>query len=335
MAYNAVRFLDGGLSTQLEIHHEVDIVACGKLWTAALLLTEGGRNKLLAAHAAFYGPGKAGIILSSSYQASIQGFVEYGKLSESEAEALLRTSVTVAVAAREQARAAGRPDAEAWCSVGPYGAALGDGSEYTGQYPPGIGAAQLAEFHTGRLCSFSGCGADGFAIETIPSASEARVLADIMSSANYGGADCWVSFQCRPQGDCLADGTPLAQVAADVCERLKPRGARGSKSYIGLNCAAPSTVDALLPVLLRAVSEAAHMTGVVLYPNNGGTWDAEARAWVQPGGGGNEAFCAFGRQWASAVAASGKQLIIGGCCSTEHTLLADLHSSLVCSPCAE
>ena len=46
-----------------------------------------------------------------------------------------------------------------------------------------------------------------------------------------------------------------------MCELLKPRRA---KSYIGLNCTSPATVDALLPTLLGAVADAPHISGVVL-----------------------------------------------------------------------
>ena len=62
-----LRVLDGGLSTQLENHHGVDLTQHPKLWTAGLLANEAGRTKLRAAHDAFIEAG-ARIILSSSYQ---------------------------------------------------------------------------------------------------------------------------------------------------------------------------------------------------------------------------------------------------------------------------
>ena len=118
---STVRVLDGGLSTQLENHHGVNLSDFPKLWTAGLLVDEIGCSKLRAAHEAFIHAG-ASIILSSSYQTNPDMDV-----------ATLRRSVELALSARDEAD---RP-VEAWVSVGPYGATLADGSEYRGDYALG------------------------------------------------------------------------------------------------------------------------------------------------------------------------------------------------------
>src|SRR5215216_1918155 len=60
-------------------------------------------------------------------------------------------------------------------SVGPYGAMLGNGAEYTGDYDKNEG--ELVEFHVPRLEALAEAGPDVFAVETIPSFVEARALA--------------------------------------------------------------------------------------------------------------------------------------------------------------
>ena len=55
-------------------------------------------------------------------------------------------------------------------SVGPYGACLGDGSEYTGSYVTGgaIDAEGLEKWHFERIKRLEQAGVDLLAVETIP-----------------------------------------------------------------------------------------------------------------------------------------------------------------------
>ena len=74
-------------------------------------------------------------------------------------------------------------------SVGPYGAAQADGSEYTGRY--GRTAAQLRDFHGPRLELLAAAGPDLLAVETIPDAYEAEVLVPLL---NEIGMPAWFSY---------------------------------------------------------------------------------------------------------------------------------------------
>ncbi|MFQ5350419.1 MAG: homocysteine S-methyltransferase, partial [Thermoanaerobaculia bacterium] len=214
--------LDGGLATELEARgHDIG----DELWSARLLLDDPESIRRL--HLDYLEAG-ADCIVSASYQASVEGFVPRG-LSEAEAEATLRRAVELARAARDEFwRSAGhrtdrsRPLVAA--SVGPYGAFLADGSEYTGDY--GLDADGLARFHRRRLEILAGCGADLLACETIPSAVEAGVLADLL--AELPACHAWISFSCR-DGERLRDGTEIARIAARLAD--SPRVVA-----VGVNC---------------------------------------------------------------------------------------------------
>ena len=71
-------------------------------------------------------------------------------------------------------------------SVGPYGAVLADGSEYSGDY--GLSDAALRDFHGPRTEVLATAGADLLAIETIPSEQEATVLLQVLDEMPEGTA---------------------------------------------------------------------------------------------------------------------------------------------------
>src|SRR4051794_94313 len=111
--------LDGGLSTELE--------ACGHdvssaLWSARLLRDDPAA--IVAAHSAFAAAG-AQVATTASYQATVEGFEAAG-IDRRGAERLIERSVLLAREVQGNGWVAG--------SVGPYGALLADGSEYTGAY---------------------------------------------------------------------------------------------------------------------------------------------------------------------------------------------------------
>src|SRR6185436_4821727 len=126
--------LDGGLATLLEAHgHDLS----SELWSARLLADNPAA--ITAAHAEYFRAG-AQVAITSSYQASFDGFEQLG-LDRAKAEILLRRSVRLAREAAETIASGGQRWVAA--SVGPYGAALADGSEYRGDY--GLSVRELRE----------------------------------------------------------------------------------------------------------------------------------------------------------------------------------------------
>ncbi|GAA1161268.1 homocysteine S-methyltransferase [Nocardioides aquiterrae] len=268
--------LDGGLSTALE---EQGADLSGALWTARLLAEEPER--IAAAHRAFYRAG-AQVATTASYQASLAGFRAAGY---DDAAGLVTRSVTIARAVRDSL---GDPGLLVAASVGPYGAFLADGSEYRGRY--GVPVARLRDFHGSRLELLAAAGPDLLAVETIPDADEAAVLADLLDEL---GVPAWFSYSVR--GDLTSAGQPLPEAYAVLAGRPWLRAA-------GVNCTDQHDV-------LGAVRAAVAATGVpaVAYPNRGGSWDPAAKRWVYGG--------PLDLGLVDAWVAAGAELV-GGCCGT-------------------
>ena len=268
--------LDGGLSTALE---ELGADLSGSLWTARLLAEEPER--IAAAHRAYFRAG-ARVATTASYQASVEGFRAAGY---DDAAALVTRSVTIARDVRDET---GDPDLLVAASIGPYGAFLADGSEYRGRY--GVPAARLREFHVPRLELLAAAGPDLLAVETIPDADEAAVLADLLDDL---GLPAWFCYSVR--GDTTNAGQPLADAYAVLAGRPWLRAA-------GVNCSDQQDV-------LGAVRAAVAATGApaVAYPNRGGSWDAAAKRWAY----GDPVDLHLVDAWVAAGAE-----LVGGCCGT-------------------
>ncbi|HEX4812398.1 MAG TPA: homocysteine S-methyltransferase [Nonomuraea sp.] len=270
--------LDGGLSTRLE---RLGADLSDDLWSARLLLE---RPELIRqAHADYFAAG-ADVATTAGYQATIPGFVRRG-LSVSEAESLITRSVELAGQARDEA---GRGLVAA--SIGPYGAFLANGAEYTGDYD--LDEDGLYAWHRPRWEIVASAGADLLACETIPSYPEARALARLLTGTP--GVKAWVSFSCR-DGHRLNDGTPIREAAALFAGN--PRVVA-----VGANCTPPRHIPSLIAQLSGGLP-------VVVYPNSGETWDAGHRRWL-----GLSDPAEFGEaavKWHRAGAS-----LIGGCCRT-------------------
>lgn len=292
--------LDGGLATELEAQG-YDIGT--RLWSAALL--RSNPSAIVDAHRAYLEAG-ADIIISASYQASVEGFTSIG-LSEQEAEALIVSSVELACTARQQFRDA-HPETNRMpivaASIGPYGAALHDGSEYTGEYD--VDESRLRQFHARRLLLLDQTKADVLACETIPNRLEAGVLCKLLENVRL---PAWVSFCCR-DGRLISDRTPLQEVCA--LYRGHPR-----VLALGVNCTAPRFVTSLIGEIRKAAPDKA----IVVYPNAGETYDVSTNAWF---GDASPAACAEdGKRWRAAGAK-----IIGGCCRIGPRQVAALREGL-------
>jgi homocysteine S-methyltransferase len=253
--------LDGGLSTELEARgHDVSTA----LWSARLLLADPGA--VVAAHAAFAAAG-AQVVTTASYQATVEGFAAAG-VDAGTARRLIAGSVELA--------RRGAPGCWVAGSVGPYGAFLADGSEYTGAYTDpgwagrtggGLTVAELRAFHRPRMELLAEAGADVLACETVPAAHEAEAL---VAEADALGVPVWLSLTTVVDADGVARtrrGEPAAEVFALA------RGV-GAVVAAGVNC----TASAAVGPAVRAAAAAG--LPAVAYPNSGEGWDAAGRRWT-------------------------------------------------------
>ncbi len=285
-----VLVLDGGLATELE-GHGLDLDH--PLWSARVLRDDP--EAIAAVHRSYLEAG-ADCITTASYQASFEGFAREG-LSHTEAAGLLQRSVELALAARdafwsEPQRRAGRQRPIVAASIGPYGAYLANGAEYTGEYD--LGEAGLAAFHRERFKFLAGSGVELLACETIPSVIEARALLGLLDETP--GALAWFSFSCR-DGEHISDGTPFVDCVGGLTSHPLVVA-------LGVNCTAPRFVASLL----RAAASITRKP-LVAYPNSGERYEAATRRWL--GTSSAEDWGVSGKTWRD----SGARLI-GGCCRT-------------------
>lgn len=294
--------LDGGLATELEARgHDLS----DRLWSARLLRDDPAAIE--AVHAAYFGAG-AQVATTASYQATIEGFAAVG-VERAEALGLIRRSVELACRARDRAaaRAAANGDLRPRFvagSVGPYGAMLADGSEYTGAYD--LSEAELIAFHRPRAEALVDAGVDLLAFETIPNVTEAAALVRLLDE--LPGARAWLSFQCRDDA-LTARGEPIEEAVAVAAGH--PRIVA-----VGVNCTAPGD----LPGLLGRIAGTADRPRIA-YPNAGRGWDAESRTWLAPDG----------VPFDPAATASWRDLgatWLGGCCGVGPAGIAALASRL-------
>jgi len=277
--------LDGGLSNVLErqgcdLNHS--------LWSAKML--ETNPEAIVQAHYTYLKSG-AQCITTSSYQASIPGFMDIGH-DRVAAEALIFKSTLLAEKAIKRYAGAITHNFNPLiaASIGPYGAYLSDGSEYHGNY--GVSDETLRKFHFDRIRILDRSNAGFFACETIPSFQEAKVLAEIIKQTNKSA---WISFSCKDEHH-LSDGTKIEECVSYFTSHPKIFA-------VGVNCTAPKYISGLIKSI-RGISGGKK---IVVYPNSGEVYNAESKTWFglsEP-----KKFAAMAKEWLELGAD-----ILGGCC---------------------
>ena len=198
-------------------------------------------------------------------------------------------------------------------SVGPYGACLHDGSEYTGNYVNTVPRETLKYFHRCRLRHIMAAKPDIVAIETIPALEEALILTELLGE--FPDARAWVSLQCRDEkhtafGDVFADAVCCLSACSQVIA-------------VGLNCCAPQIVEPLL----RSAAGLSNGKPFVVYPNSGEVWSAEdgASGWCD-----GDQTQVKGDDWKKMVPVwlSCGARWIGGCCRVRPRDIRTIRSSV-------
>lgn len=163
---NKVTVIDGGFSTQLAYHVGANIDG-DPLWSARFNAVEPAA--VVQSHLDFLEAG-AEIILTNTYQASVEGYTEHLNLDRAQSIDLIKSTVQLAHVARDKflETQPSQSPPRIFASIGPYGAHLHDGSEYTGSYATKVSTATIKKWHKVRIDACVEAGVDGLAIETIP-----------------------------------------------------------------------------------------------------------------------------------------------------------------------
>ncbi|KAF6148885.1 hypothetical protein GIB67_014256 [Kingdonia uniflora] len=314
---NGYAILDGGLATELE-RHGADLN--DPLWSAKCLISSSHLIKRV--HLDYLEAG-ADIIITASYQATIQGFEAKG-LSREKSESLLWKSVEIAREARDSyykehgeclvndvgngSLLNQRPILVA-ASVGSYGAYLADGSEYDGNYGDLVTLETLKDFHRRRVQVLAESGADLIAFETIPNKLEAQAYAELLEEDDKN-IPAWFSFNSK-DGVNVVSGDSLLECAsiADACKKV---------IAVGINCTPPRFIQGLILSIKKVTTKP-----ILIYPNSGETYDPERKEWVKSTGISDEDFVSYVTKWRE-VGAS----LIGGCCRTTPNTIRAISKAL-------
>ncbi|KAK4558339.1 hypothetical protein RGQ29_007899 [Quercus rubra] len=313
----AAAVVDGGLATELE-RHGADLN--DPLWSAKCLLSSP--HLIRQVHLDYLEAG-ADVIITASYQATIQGFQDKG-FSREEGENLLRRSVEIAIEARDNyynrcaecssndagvGRILQRRPILVAASVGSYGAYLADGSEYSGDYGDAITLETLKDFHLRRVQVLAESGPDLIAFETIPNKLEAQAYAEILEEEDIK-IPAWFCFNSK-NGVNVVSGDSILECAsiAESCKKVV---------LVGINCTPPRLIRELI-LSIKKVSK----KPIVIYPNSGERYDAEQNQWVENTGVSDEDFVSYVNRWCE-VGAS----LVGGCCRTTPNTIKAIYRTL-------
>ncbi len=282
--------VDGAFATELE---RLGLDIKDPLWSALALIDH--TDMIEKVHTMYLKAG-ADIIISSSYQATVDGFAKKG-IDKDKALSLISLSVDLAVKARDEFvkssdfDSAKRQKPLVAASVGPYGAYLADGSEYRGDYK--IGLEELKLFHKERLAVLDSASPDLFACETIPNLTEALAILAAVDDLKLD-VPAYISFSCKDEAH-ISDGTSIEDCASALNEF-------SNVLAVGLNCTAPKYVESLIKHIKSKTDKP-----VIVYPNSGEIYNPFTKTWS----GGSVSFSERAISWYNAGAR-----LIGGCCRT-------------------
>jgi homocysteine S-methyltransferase len=228
------------------------------------------------------------------------GFMATGMTAD-QADDLMRLSISLA-----KDVAAKAPE-KVWvaASVGPYGAVLGGGQEYVGNY--GVAHVDLVKFHRERIAVLASAKPDLFACETIPDLDEVRALVEVL--ADYPDIPAWITMSAQ-DGNSTCAGQGIGHLAELVSKTP-------SVVAVGVNCTKPEFVTSLLRQLATKTS-----LPLVVYPNAGRVWDGLNMCWI------GEGHDKLPKQIVSEWVKAGAKLI-GGCCGLGPDAITQLDSDLI------
>ncbi|GAY73344.1 homocysteine S-methyltransferase [Lentilactobacillus kosonis] len=286
--------VDGAMATELE-KHGVD--TSNKLWSATALINNS--EAVISVHTSYFNVG-ADIAITDTYQANVEGFMDAG-FTEQQSEKLITDAVRLAVESRDKfyanldSRIKQRRNFSPIVagSIGPYGAFLADGSEYTGAYK--LSEKEYRNFHIKRLQLIAQSGVDMFAFETQPNFEETKALAKILKD-EFPELTAWITFSIKDT-EHLCDGTPLV-------EAIRYFESNPQISAIGVNCTSMDNIEDTIKVIIPNTSKP-----VIVYPNNGDIYDPRTKTWISNPN--SNSFEDLVPKWLAAGAS-----LIGGCCRT-------------------
>ncbi|TDH67629.1 hypothetical protein CCR75_005324 [Bremia lactucae] len=298
---SCIILLDGGFATELEKDPRVDL-SSSSLWSAALLLDKNQhlQDVVVHAHKTYFLAG-SDVATTVSYQASVDGFTREGVSAIKDVEKLFAKSIDLAIHARDavwkELQQSKRMKPLVGASIGCYGAALADGSEYRGEY--GKTKDELVAWHKHRFAFLTNCTPADFLIcETIPCLVEVEAFVDLLN--DFPSAHAIVAVACHNDKE-LNSREPIARIRGILSKLKNP----SQLLAVGINCTPPQYIESLLLELDCPWPK-------VVYPNSGECWDGVNKTWLSAdNSGGRTCWEEYLPKWYEAGAR-----FFGGCCRT-------------------
>ncbi|XP_073988119.1 homocysteine S-methyltransferase YbgG-like isoform X2 [Rhodnius prolixus] len=301
---SSVTLTDAGLSTQLSIYTSKKIDG-HPLWASRFLLTD--KDICISVHRDFVRAGSK-IIRTNTYQASVPGFMKHMNVSQQDAIKVIKESVSLAkqAIAEEEDICGKKLNVQVAGSVGPYGAYLHNGSEYTGSYCKEVTKEELIEWHRPRITALVDGGVDLLAVETIPCSIEALAVIQLLTK-EFPNVKAWISFSIKNESQ-ISNGEEFAEVANTIWEV-------GSKQLIavGANCVNPIYVTPLFTALIKKNAT----IPFIAYPNSGEIYDGVEKKWIEKDN--TRKMTDFVEEWLNLGIS-----YIGGCCRTTSNDLQEI-----------
>ncbi|KAL0938326.1 homocysteine S-methyltransferase [Colletotrichum truncatum] len=340
-----VLILDGGLGTSLEDKYGIKFnSSTTPLWSTHLLVE--GQDTLLSCQKDF-GDVPVDIILTATYQLSVHGFANTrtAKFPNGIDRATIGNFIQDAIRIADEA---GRAHATTTAlSIGPYGACMIPGQEYSGAYDSEHDSLEkLRGWHLDRLQLFRDAGAFtspvGFvAVETIPRADEIMAVRQALDKSGVLATEpaipFWIASLFPGEDERLPDGSSIEEA---VRAMLSPDVAASRPWGIGINCTKVWKLESLVKSYESAVQALikegviADTPALILYPDgtNGEVYNTTTQKWELPEGSSHPA-TSWEAQLAQVVAnaesrGNWKQIVVGGCCKASHADIARLRATV-------
>jgi homocysteine S-methyltransferase len=286
----SIQILDGGLGTSLQNQHGVTFDRSTPLWASHLLISDPAT--LLACQRSFVTAG-SDVLLTATYQVSLEGFARTktsghpNGIGRDAIGKYLRTALDVA----EQAR--GSSTTKIALSLGPYGACMIPGQEYSGSYDAEHDSEEtLFQWHLERLQLF--LEADErlveriqyVAFETLPRRDEIRAVRKAIRAAGLN-IPFWIACVFPGEEGELPDGSSIKQVVRDTVANMEDAAEPWG---LGVNCTQIHKLHTLIHHMGEEVAEAVSkglistVPSLVLYPDgtNGEVYNTTTQTWEFP-----------------------------------------------------
>ncbi|MCC4422720.1 homocysteine S-methyltransferase [Limosilactobacillus reuteri] len=282
-----VTILDGAMGTEIE---KLNVISNQRLWATDAVIQHPSLIRDLHEKYLYAG---AQIIETATYQANPYILAKEGI----DGHQIINQAVEIAHQAVNNyiSETNSKEYPSIGGSIGPYGCALNNGSEYTGNYS--LTYTEYQNYHKAQIALLAGK-VDFLAIETFPKFEEIQAIIELLEE-HFPNEQCWIALSLNKQGN-LNDGTLLEKV-------INYLNQHSSVFAIGANCMDIRITNNIIKRMRKYTKKP-----LVVYPNNGDYYSSKLCKWIP-----NSTIPPFSElalQWFS----SGAQ-IIGGCCRVTPT----------------